>query len=154
MCYIVVLKGFDGLVHGQKKLKSTTMHEANIELNCLRRQNRHFASRLDAAQYYYVIPENINVIIIPIATSNQCEAALNDEELEMRLKFINRCLQKKLTVRQAEVLYLKSFGQPIKTIADKLCVDYETIKTHLKDAYETLEVHSAIEAFRALGYFS
>ena len=153
MCYIVVINGFDGLVMVQKKLKSTTMHDAIIEVNWLRRQNRHFANRLDSAPFYYVKSEDINVIVIPLTAANT-NAESKQIELGQKLKFTNRCLQKNLTLRQAEVLYLKSFGHPMKIIADQLCIDYETIKTHLKDAYETLEVHSAIEAFRALGYFS
>jgi DNA-binding NarL/FixJ family response regulator len=51
-----------------------------------------------------------------------------------------------LTRRETEVLNLLSLGKSYKMIADALYVDKETIRTHIKNIYRKLEVHSKAEA--------
>jgi DNA-binding NarL/FixJ family response regulator len=51
-----------------------------------------------------------------------------------------------LTSRETEVLELLSKGKSYSTIADELFVDKETIRTHIKNIYWKLEVHSKAEA--------
>jgi DNA-binding NarL/FixJ family response regulator len=51
-----------------------------------------------------------------------------------------------LTARETEVLELLSKGKSYTTIADQLFVDKETIRTHIKNIYWKLEVHSKAEA--------
>jgi DNA-binding NarL/FixJ family response regulator len=54
--------------------------------------------------------------------------------------------QSPLTARELEVLELLSSGKSYSTIADQLFVDKETIKSHIKNIYLKLEVHSKAEA--------
>lgn len=54
--------------------------------------------------------------------------------------------QSPLTNRELEVLELLSSGKSYSTIADQLFVDKETIKSHIKNIYLKLEVHSKAEA--------
>lgn len=51
-----------------------------------------------------------------------------------------------LTARETEVLELLSKGKSYTTIAEQLFVDKETIRTHIKNIYWKLEVHSKAEA--------
>lgn len=51
-----------------------------------------------------------------------------------------------LTARETEVLELLAKGKSYTTIADQLFVDKETIRTHIKNIYWKLEVHSKAEA--------
>ncbi|OZI06735.1 DNA-binding response regulator [Siphonobacter sp. BAB-5385] len=51
-----------------------------------------------------------------------------------------------LTSRETEVLELLAKGKSYSTIADELFVDKETIRTHIKNIYWKLEVHSKAEA--------
>ncbi|MBC7892938.1 MAG: response regulator transcription factor [Sphingobacteriaceae bacterium] len=51
-----------------------------------------------------------------------------------------------LTGRETEVLELLAKGKSYTTIADQLFVDKETIRTHIKNIYWKLEVHSKAEA--------
>jgi DNA-binding NarL/FixJ family response regulator len=51
-----------------------------------------------------------------------------------------------LTPRETEVLELLAKGKSYSTIADDLFVDKETIRTHIKNIYWKLEVHSKAEA--------
>lgn len=55
-------------------------------------------------------------------------------------------LNSPLTVRETEVLELLSKGKSYSTIADELFVNKETIRTHIKNIYLKLEVHSKAEA--------
>lgn len=55
-------------------------------------------------------------------------------------------LNSPLTSRETEVLELLSKGKSYSTIADELFVNKETIRTHIKNIYLKLEVHSKAEA--------
>lgn len=54
-----------------------------------------------------------------------------------------------LSKRETEVLKHIAEGKSRKSIADELHVDAETIKTHIKNIYHKLDVHSKEEAIRA-----
>lgn len=51
-----------------------------------------------------------------------------------------------LTRREEEILSLLSQGYANKEIADKLSINYDTVRTHLKHIYEKLHVRSRTEA--------
>lgn len=54
--------------------------------------------------------------------------------------------QSPLSNRELEVLELLSSGKSYSTIANQLFVDKETVKSHIKNIYQKLEVHSKAEA--------
>jgi DNA-binding NarL/FixJ family response regulator len=51
-----------------------------------------------------------------------------------------------LTTRETEVLELLAQGKSYSGIAQQLYVDKETIRTHIKNIYWKLEVHSKADA--------
>lgn len=51
-----------------------------------------------------------------------------------------------LTPREEEILGLLAKGYVTKEIADKLSINYDTVRTHLKHIYEKLHVRSRTEA--------
>jgi len=51
-----------------------------------------------------------------------------------------------LTDREKEVLRLLVEGMSYKLIADKVCISYETVHTHIKNIYDKLHVNSKSEA--------
>ena len=53
-----------------------------------------------------------------------------------------------LSKRETEVLGLLSEGLTYRLIAERLFVDPETVKSHLKRIYQKLDVHSKAEAIR------
>jgi DNA-binding NarL/FixJ family response regulator len=57
-----------------------------------------------------------------------------------------RNLYSPLTKRETEVLEILAKGKSYSTIADELFVNKETIRTHIKNIYLKLEVHSKAEA--------
>lgn len=52
----------------------------------------------------------------------------------------------KLTNREREMLDLLAKGYRYKEIADKLCISFETVRTHIHNIYEKLHVQSRTEA--------
>jgi len=58
---------------------------------------------------------------------------------------VNSELQK-LSVREKEILNLLSQGLRYKEIADKLFLSTETVRTHIRNIYEKLQVNSRTEA--------
>ena len=51
-----------------------------------------------------------------------------------------------LSPREYEVLNLLAAGEKYQEVADKLCVSYETVKTHIHHIYEKLQVRNKAEA--------
>jgi DNA-binding NarL/FixJ family response regulator len=51
-----------------------------------------------------------------------------------------------LTEREQEILSFLSKGYRYKEIADVLCISIETVRTHIRNIYEKLHVHSRTEA--------
>lgn len=57
----------------------------------------------------------------------------------------------RLTRREREVLEHLRQGFPPKRVADKLGISYHTVRKHLSDTYEKLQVHSVVAALAAYG---
>ena len=56
-----------------------------------------------------------------------------------------------LTRREPEMLELLSRGFRYKEIADKLFISIETVRTHIRNMYEKLQVNSRVEALKKTG---
>jgi DNA-binding NarL/FixJ family response regulator len=54
--------------------------------------------------------------------------------------------QEKLSAREEEILDLLAKGYRYKEIADALSISFETVRSHLKNIYDKLHVHSRTEA--------
>jgi DNA-binding NarL/FixJ family response regulator len=61
-------------------------------------------------------------------------------------KEVNSKQTDKLTEREQEILSFLSKGYRYKEIADVLCISIETVRTHIRNIYEKLHVHSRTEA--------
>ncbi len=53
-----------------------------------------------------------------------------------------------LTRRETEILEQIATGKPRKRIADELFIDLETVKSHIKNIYHKLDVHSKADAIK------
>jgi DNA-binding NarL/FixJ family response regulator len=58
-----------------------------------------------------------------------------------------------LTAREKEMLTYLSKGFRYKEIADKMFISHETVKTHIRNIYEKLQVQSRLEALNKVGVF-
>jgi DNA-binding NarL/FixJ family response regulator len=61
-----------------------------------------------------------------------------------------QALMEQLSVRQREILQYLSEGYRYKEIADKLFVSTETVRTHIRNIYEKLQVQSRTEALNKI----
>ena len=52
----------------------------------------------------------------------------------------------KLSARESEILSHLSKGEGLKAMASELCISLDTVRTHIKNIYEKLQVHSQSEA--------
>lgn len=57
-----------------------------------------------------------------------------------------------LSRREQEILELLNKGYRYKEIADKVFVSIETIRTHVRNIYEKLQVNSRVEALKKTGF--
>jgi DNA-binding NarL/FixJ family response regulator len=73
-------------------------------------------------------------------------APMSTHIARMVVSSFHRNRQTPLTARELEVLELLASGKSYSTIADQLFVDKETVKSHIKNIYLKLEVHSKAEA--------
>jgi DNA-binding NarL/FixJ family response regulator len=73
-------------------------------------------------------------------------APMSTSIARMVVSSFHRNRQSPLSNRELEVLELLSSGKSYSTIADQLFVDKETVKSHIKNIYLKLEVHSKAEA--------
>jgi len=73
-------------------------------------------------------------------------APMSTHIARMVVSSFHRNRQSPLSNRELEVLELLSSGKSYSTIADQLFVDKETVKSHIKNIYLKLEVHSKAEA--------
>lgn len=55
-----------------------------------------------------------------------------------------------LTEREKTVMELLSNGYPYKQVADQLFISMDTVRTHIRNIYEKLQVHSRTEALNKL----
>jgi DNA-binding NarL/FixJ family response regulator len=73
-------------------------------------------------------------------------APMSTNIARMVVSSFHRNRQSPLSGRELEVLELLSSGKSYSSIADQLFVDKETVRSHIKNIYLKLEVHSKAEA--------
>lgn len=73
-------------------------------------------------------------------------APMSTNIARMVVQSFHRNRKSPLTPRELEVLELLAGGKSYSSIADQLFVDKETIRTHIKNIYLKLEVHSKADA--------
>jgi len=55
-------------------------------------------------------------------------------------------IEEVLSTREAEVLEMLVKGVPLPQVADRLCIAYGTVRTHVRRIYEKLQVNNKVEA--------
>ncbi len=66
----------------------------------------------------------------------------------MVIHSFQRAEESPLTRRETEVLEQIATGKSRKRIADELFIDLETVKSHIKNIYHKLDVHSKADAIK------
>ena len=66
----------------------------------------------------------------------------------MVIQSFQRSEESPLTPRETEILEQISTGKSRKRIAEELFIDLETVKSHIKNIYSKLNVHSKADAIK------
>jgi LuxR family maltose regulon positive regulatory protein len=69
-----------------------------------------------------------------------------DSQVKLDTKTSPGGLGNLLTLREEEILRMLSTGMPVTQIADELCIAVSTLRTHIRNIYEKLGIHSRVEA--------
>lgn len=141
----IELPGISG-IEGIPKIK-TLMPNVNIIVITVHENDELVFEALCAGATGY-LTKNISPskLIESIIDAFQGGAPMSTQIARMVVGSFQKNLDSPLTKRETEVLELLSKGKSYSTIADELFVDKETIRTHIKNIYLKLEVHSKAEA--------
>ncbi len=141
----IELPGMSG-IEGIPKIK-TMMPNVNIIVITVHENDQLVFEALCAGATGY-LTKNISPskLIESIIDAYQGGAPMSTQIARMVVGSFQKNLDSPLTKRETEVLELLSKGKSYSTIADELFVDKETIRTHIKNIYLKLEVHSKAEA--------
>lgn len=96
-------------------------------------------------ELYYAITQTLGggaamTPSIALKTLNLLRSPISLENVEATDETI------KLTSRETEVLEQLSTGLPYTAIADNLCISPSTVRRHIENIYQKLQVHSKTEA--------
>jgi DNA-binding NarL/FixJ family response regulator len=144
------LAGKNG-INGVKKIKTQSPHKQIVMLTVFEDDTKIFEAIMAGASGYLLkrtpplkLLESLRELLDGGSPMNSSIAA---KVLQM-LRFSNQSPQNKfaLTPREIDVLQGLVDGLSYKLIADKHFVSLETVRSHIKNIYEKLQVHSKSEA--------
>ena len=105
-----------------------------------------FKALCEGAAGYLTKNMPLNKLIDSLVELENGGAPMSTNVARMVVQSFHKNRQTPLSNRELEVLELLSSGKSYSTIADQLFVDKETVKSHIKNIYLKLEVHSKAEA--------
>lgn len=105
-----------------------------------------FKALCEGASGYLTKNSSPNKIIDSLKELESGGAPMSTNIARLVVSSFHKNRQSPLSPRELEVLELLASGMSYSAIADKLFVDKETIRTHIKNIYLKLEVHSKAEA--------
>lgn len=105
-----------------------------------------FKALCEGASGYLTKNSSPSSIIEAIKEVENGGAPMSTNIARMVVSSFHKNRETPLSPRELQVLELLSSGKSYSSIADTLFVDKETVKSHLKNIYLKLEVHSKAEA--------
>jgi len=127
-------------------------HKAQIMMLTVFDDNKHIYDAICSGASGYLLKKNISDKLIPaIHDILHGEAPMSPGIARMIIQNLQQLPPAEenkynLTAREKEILMLLSQGNSFKMIAAQLYISLDTIRTHSKNIYEKLQVHSQIEA--------
>ena len=127
-------------------------HKAQIMMLTVFDDNKHIYDAICAGASGYLLKKNISDKLLPsIYDILQGEAPMSPGIARMIIQNLQQQPNSdenkyNLTPREKEILLSLSQGNSFKMIAAQLFISIDTIRTHSKNIYEKLQVHTQIEA--------
>jgi len=149
------LPGMDG-IECLKEIKKLNLNCSIIMLTVFEDDDRVFTSILAGAEGY-ILKKTPPGKIIEILNDLKDGGAPVSSQIAMKMLNIFKRIPledetDKLSKREYEILEYIVKGITLKQIADKLFISPKTVRTHLRNIYQKLHVHSKTEAVsKALG---
>jgi DNA-binding NarL/FixJ family response regulator len=141
----IELPGISG-IEGIPKIKGILPNVNIIVITVHENDDLVFQALCGGATGYLTKNISPTKLIDSIIEANTGGAPMSTRIARMVVGSFQKNLNSPLTKRETQVLELLSKGKSYSTIADELFVDKETIRTHIKNIYLKLEVHSKADA--------
>jgi DNA-binding NarL/FixJ family response regulator len=140
----IELPGING-VDAISKIKQATSAKVMI-ISVYENDDLVFKALCEGASGYLTKNISSSKLIESLKELENGGAPMSTNIARMVVSSFHRNHKSPLTARELEVLELLASGKSYSTIANNLFVDKETIRSHIKNIYLKLEVHSKAEA--------
>lgn len=141
----IELPGMNGIV-AISKIKALMPKTQVVVVTVYENDDLVFKALCEGAAGYLTKNMPLNKLIDSLVELENGGAPMSTNVARMVVQSFHKNRQTPLSNRELEVLELLSSGKSYSTIADQLFVDKETVKSHIKNIYLKLEVHSKAEA--------
>ncbi len=141
----IELPGMNGIV-AISKIKAIMPKTQVVVVTVYENDDLVFKALCEGAAGYLTKNMPLNKLIDSLVELENGGAPMSTNVARMVVQSFHKNRQTPLSNRELEVLELLSSGKSYSTIADQLFVDKETVKSHIKNIYLKLEVHSKAEA--------
>jgi DNA-binding NarL/FixJ family response regulator len=144
----IELPGTNGIdaIAGIKK-KSPRCHI--IMLTVYESEDKIFNALSNGASGYITKNSPITKIIDSIKEVGEGGGPMSTNVARMVIKSFQKNQESPLSKRETQILEMVSEGKSRSQIANELFIDWETVKTHIKNVYIKLDVNSKADAIKA-----
>lgn len=136
------LKGVDVI----SKIKQQQLGVKVVMVSVYENDEMVFKSLCEGASGYLTKNMSASKLIESLKELENGGAPMSTNIARMVVSSFHRNQLNPLTPRELEVLQLLASGKSYSTIAENLYIDKETVRSHIKNIYSKLEVHSKAEA--------
>lgn len=136
--------GLDALPKLKKLLPDTYI----LMLTVYEQPNHIFRALGTGASGYLTKNSSPEKIVSAIHEVMEGGGPMSAQIARMVISSFQRSESSPLTKRETEILELISVGKSRKKIAEELFIDLETVKSHIKNIYQKLDVHSKEDALK------
>ncbi|HRP89351.1 MAG TPA: response regulator transcription factor [Edaphocola sp.] len=143
----IQLPGITG-IEALPKLKEVVPEAAIIMLSVNEHQDAVFNALANGASGYLTKNTHPEKIIEAIKEVMLGGGPMSAHIAKMVVNSFRKSTESPLTRRETEILELIVAGKTRRKIADELFIDPETVKSHMKNIYAKLEVHSKEDAIK------
>jgi DNA-binding NarL/FixJ family response regulator len=137
--------GIDAIPVIKKKLPRCHV----IMLTVYESENQVFHALSNGASGYLTKNSQITKIIDSIKEVGEGGGPMSTNVARMVIKSFQKNQESPLSKRETQILEMVSEGKSRSQIANELFIDWETVKTHIKNVYIKLDVNSKADAIKA-----
>ncbi len=143
----VELPGMNG-IEGIQKLKAAVSEVYIIMLTVYENEKTVFEALSRGASGYLTKDATPEIIVSAVQEVLSGGGPMSSHIAKMVINSFKRSEQSPLTRRETEILEQISNGKTRSKIAEEMFIDLETVKSHLKNIYSKLDVHSRADAIK------